>query len=76
MTLTNLVYIRNSCYTKIEKGMIDMKQYSAEFKLDTVKRHLASGRPFTKIAEKLGINQQHYTDGLGNSKSLLIYPSR
>ena len=35
--------------------MIDMKQYSAEFKLEAVKRYLASGRPLTKIAEELGV---------------------
>ena len=35
--------------------MIDMKQYSAEFKLEAVKRYLASGRPLTKVAEELGV---------------------
>ena len=35
--------------------MIEMKQYSAEFKMEAVKRYLSSGRSLSNVANELGV---------------------
>lgn len=39
------------------------KQYSAEFKMDAVKRIEVTGGPVSKVAAELGITRIHYMGG-------------
>jgi transposase len=50
-----LVDTRNSCYTKSEGNDLKNNQYSAEFKLEAVKRIERTKEPISKVATDLGV---------------------